>query len=142
MPHGFWSCIDYLRNRARSFVFDTAPPPAVAAAALRALEVLIAEPERAGRVRGLARRMASGLRGAGFAVSEPAAAIVPVVDGEASEALALSRALLDAGVLVPAIRPPSVAPGTARLRATVMATHTDAQVDAAVRAFAGARETV
>ena len=136
---GSHDLIAFLRNRARAFVFDTAPPPPAVAAAIAAIDVLEREPDRPERARALAHRLATGLRDAGFDVPEPAAAIVPVLAGTPENALALSRALREAGVLVPAIRPPSVAPGTARLRATVMATHTDEQIDAAVRAFAGAR---
>ena len=131
--------ISYLRNRARSFIFDTALPAPVVAAALAALDVIEREPERGERARTLARRLAKGLRGAGFDVGIPAAAIVPVPAGSAAAALALSDALLAQGVLAPAIRPPSVPPGTARVRATVMATHSDEHIDTAIRAFAGAR---
>jgi len=132
--------IAYLRNRARAFIFDTAMPAPVAAAALAALEVIEAEPWRGERARALSLRLWFGLSSAGFTVgTAPAAAIVPLVVGEATDALAMSAALLAQDVLVPAIRPPSVAPGTARLRATVMATHTDEQIDAAVRAFTACR---
>jgi 7-keto-8-aminopelargonate synthetase-like enzyme len=65
--------------------------------------------------------------------------VLPVVIGEPDAAMGLSARLLDAGVLVTAIRPPSVPPGTSRLRATVMATHTDAEIDRATTAFATAR---
>jgi 7-keto-8-aminopelargonate synthetase-like enzyme len=131
--------IAFLRNRARPFIFDTAPPAPVTAAALAALDVIDAEPWRGQRARALAARLADGLKQKGFVTSTPTAAIVPVHAGEAGTALALSRALLDQGVLVPAVRPPSVAPGTSRLRATVMATHTDEQIDAAIEAFAATR---
>jgi 7-keto-8-aminopelargonate synthetase-like enzyme len=131
--------IAFLRNRARAFIFDTAPPPPVVAAASAALDVIEREPWRSARARELAARLAGGLRRNGFPAADPAAAIVPVVAGTSDAALALSHAMFEQGVLVPAIRPPSVAPGTARLRATVMATHTEAHVDAALRAFAGAR---
>ena len=129
----------YLRNRARSFIFDTALPPPTAAAALAALGVLEREPERPVRARRLAARLATGLRAAGYEVPEPAAAVVPVLVGAPDAAMALSARLLDAGVLVTAIRPPSVPPGTSRLRATVMATHTDAEIDRAVAAFTASR---
>jgi len=129
----------YLRNRARSFIFDTALPPPTAAAALAALRVVEREPERPVRARRLATRLATGLRAAGYEVSDPPAAVLPVVVGAPDAALALSARLLDAGVLVTAIRPPSVPEGTSRLRATVMATHTDAEIDRATAAFAAAR---
>ncbi len=128
----------YLRNRARSFVFDTALPPPTVAAALAALDVLEREPERPIRARALAARLAGGLRAAGYDVADPPAAVLPVVVGAPDAALGLSARLLDAGVLVTAIRPPSVPEGTSRLRATVMATHTDDQIDHAVAAFAAA----
>src|SRR5439155_23994 len=83
-------------------------------------DVVEREPWRAERARALAQRLAIGIASAGFAVGEPHAAIVPVQVGEAAAALALSAALLAQDVLVPAIRPPSVPAGTARLRATVM----------------------
>jgi len=128
----------YLRNRARSFIFDTALPPPAAAAALTALTIVEREPERPVRARRLATRLATGLRAAGYAVPDPPAAVLPAVIGAPEAALALSARLLDSGVLVTAIRPPTVPQGTSRLRATVMSTHTDAQIDRAAAAFAAA----
>jgi 7-keto-8-aminopelargonate synthetase-like enzyme len=130
----------YLRNRARSFIFDTALPPPTTAAALAALRIVEREPERPVRARRLAARLAAGLRAAGYDVSDPPAAVVPVIIGEPGPAMAMSARLLDAGVLVTAIRPPTVPPGTSRLRSTVMASHSDAQIDQAVAAFAAARQ--
>jgi 8-amino-7-oxononanoate synthase len=134
--------IAYLRNRSRAFIFDTAMPAPVAAAALAALDIVEQEPQRAERARALAARLADGLAEAGLETRRPSAAIVPVQVGEAGVALSLSRALLEQNVFVPAIRPPSVAPGTARLRATVMATHSEEQIDAAIAAFAASRIAV
>jgi 8-amino-7-oxononanoate synthase len=124
---------DWLRNRARAFVFDTAPVPAAAGAALRALEIAAAEPWRRAHALALTRRLADGLAERGFRVAEPAACIVPLVLGEPDVALRVSAALAEAGLLVVAIRPPSVPPGTARLRFTATAAHTAAQIDWAVR---------
>ena len=129
----------YLRNRARSFIFDTALPPPTVAAAHAALTIVEREPERPVRARRLAVRLATGLRAAGYAVPDPAAAVLPVIIGAPDAAMALSARLLDAGVLVTAIRPPTVPPGTARLRATVMASHTDVEIDRAAATFAAAR---
>lgn len=131
--------VEWLRNRARTYGFDTAPAPAAVAAAATALRIAEAEPERARGVLAAARELAAGLRSLGYTVREPAAAIVPVVVGEATHAMALSARLLDAGVFVPAIRPPSVPAGTARLRVTVTATHTADHLAAALEAFAAVR---
>jgi 7-keto-8-aminopelargonate synthetase-like enzyme len=136
---GTESLCDFLRNRARSFIFDTALPPPTAAAALAALKIVAREPERPVRARRLATRLAAGLRAAGYDVPDPPAAVLPVVIGAPEAALAMSARLLDSGVLVTAIRPPTVPQGTSRLRATVMATHTDAEIDRAAAAFAAAR---
>lgn len=136
---GSRALVAFLRNRARTFIFDTAMPASVAAAASAALDVLAAEPERPQRARALALRFAHGLRARGYDAGDPPSAIVPVVVGEAEAALRMAAALRDDGVLAPAIRPPSVPPGTARLRATLIATHTEAHVDRAVEAFAAAR---
>lgn len=75
---------DYLRQRARTFFFDTALPPPVLAATLAALDVLTAEPERGQRACQLAKRLYLGLRELGFSALEPSAAIVPVVFGEST----------------------------------------------------------
>jgi 8-amino-7-oxononanoate synthase len=119
---------DWLRNRARGFVFDTAPAPAVAGAALRALEVAATEPWRRAQALQLARRLAAGL-----GVNAPAACVVPLMLGEPEIALRASTALAETGFLVVPIRPPSVPPGTARLRFAVSAAHTEADIDHAVR---------
>ena len=127
----------WLRNRARSFIFDTALAPPVVAAAAAALEVVRREPERPERVRTLARRLADDLADAGYKVAAPDAAVIPVFIGEAAATMSLAAGLLEAGVLVGAIRPPSVAPGTSRLRVTLMATHTEDHLGRATAAFRG-----
>lgn len=126
----------WLRNRARPFIFDTAPGAPAIAAAQAALRIARASPDRRHRALSLARRLSDGLRAHGVAVNEPAACIVPVPVGGNRAAVDAMEGLLARGVLTVAIRPPSVPEGTARLRATVMATHTEADVDAAVAAFA------
>ena len=130
---------DFLRNKARAFIFDTAMPAPTAAAALAAVDILAKEPERAERARALAIRLADELRKLDFETPHPAAAIVPILVGDSQAALQLASSLMDHGVLVPAIRPPTVPAGTARLRATVMATYTDEQLDRAIEAFASCR---
>ncbi len=114
--------VDLLVNRARSYIFTTASTPADTAAALAALEVLRGGEGRelTARLRLLVDRLRPG---------HPSP-IVPVVCGDEQRALDAAAALLDRGMLVPAIRPPTVAPGTSRLRVALSAAHTAAQVDA------------
>lgn len=125
--------VDLLKSRARAFVYTTGLAPASAAAALAALEVIAAEPERGARVRRAAARLADRL---GLAPAR--SAVVPLLVGEAHAALALSAALEAQGFLAVAIRPPTVPDGTARLRFALSCAHTEADVDAvadAVRAL-------
>lgn len=132
--------VEWLRNRARTYIFDTAPSPAAAGAAMEALRIVRSEPRRRARVLEVARRLSAGLRSLGYEVTEPAAAVVPVMVGEADEAMTLSTRLLELGVYVPAIRPPSVPAGSSRLRVTAMASHTDDHIERALGAFAEARK--
>jgi 8-amino-7-oxononanoate synthase len=126
--------IEYLRHRARGFIFDTAPTPGSVGAALAALEVIASEPERRSRLLSLTARLRTGLRAGGLSIGDGEAAIVPLLVGEPGPAMQLASRLRDAGVIAPAIRPPSVPPGTSRLRLTVSAGFSEAQVDYAVEA--------
>ena len=114
--------VDLCANTARTFIFTTASSPPDAAAALEAVRI-VRGPEGAARLGRLADHVAR------FAPGHPSP-IVPVVVGDERDALAAAAALEDEGFWVPAIRPPTVAPGTARLRVTFSATHTTEQVDA------------
>ena len=133
---GFVACdavvADYLVNKARPFIFTTGLPPASIAAATRAVELLAEEPWRQTRVLDLAGRVRSRLTAAGFRIPDGVTPIVPIVVGDASTAVRLSEACLAEGVFVPAIRPPSVPPGTARLRLTLSAAHTGDEVEHAL----------
>ena len=120
--------VDLLCNRARPFIFTTAPTPADTAAALAAVRIVrCAEGEAlVARLRHHVDRLRAG---------HPTP-IVPLVLGEEADALAAAARLLDQGLLVPAIRPPTVAPGTSRLRITLSAAHTEDQVDRLLAALA------
>jgi 8-amino-7-oxononanoate synthase len=120
---------DWLVNRARAYVFSTALAPSAAAAARRALAIVRAEPERRSRLLALAGRLRDRLRDLGYPETASRTQIVPVVVGEPSAAVDLSRRLEGRGLLVPAIRPPSVPEGTARLRISLTAGHTEDDVD-------------
>ncbi|HVH00240.1 MAG TPA: 8-amino-7-oxononanoate synthase [Miltoncostaeaceae bacterium] len=130
---------DYLRTRDRGFVFTTALAPAAAGAALAALDVVRDQPERRARLHRLVARLVAGARDLGYEVLPTDSAVVGVLIGEAADALAVGASLRQARVWAPAIRPPSVPPGTARLRLTVMATHEDRHIDWALEALADAR---
>ncbi len=96
------------------------------------------EPERARGLLARARGLADRLREAGLQVPCADSQILPVLVGEADDAVAVMQRLLDAGVYVAAIRPPTVAPGTSRLRVSLMATHTEAQIGRAADAIVAA----
>jgi len=127
--------IDYLANRARSFIFSTAPPPAAVGAALAALRLLRAHPGWAAELREKAAYLRRGLSGLGFNVPPGETPIIPVLVGESGPAVRLAAALLARGIFAPAIRPPSVPPGASRLRVTVMLNHRVADLDRALEAF-------
>ncbi len=120
--------IDLLVNAARPFIFTTAPTPGDTAAALAALRIVRSSEGQALRER-LRRHIDT------VAPGHPSP-IIPVVLGDEAAALDASNRLLEQGLLVPAIRPPTVAPGTSRLRVALSAAHTDDQVERLVKALA------
>ena len=130
--------IDLLRNRARPFIYSTAPAIPVAAAAVRALEVLAEEPWRRDVLRERVGRLHSRLTGLPGLEATSASHIMPVILGETARAVAVARRLWERGCWVPAIRPPTVPEGAARLRLSVTALHREADIDALAAALAGA----
>src|SRR5262249_50882940 len=126
--------VELLVNRARSFIYTTGLPAAMVAAAGAALDVVVAEPERRAAVATNADRLRAGLRAIGLDARGDTH-IIPVLIGDNRRTLALAEALLARNVLAHAIRPPTVPPGTARLRVTPMATHSVAQLERALVAF-------
>jgi 8-amino-7-oxononanoate synthase len=129
--------IDLLKSRARSFVYSTGLPPASVGAALAALDILEAEPERRDRPLILAKRFTRGL---GLPRAE--SAIVPLIVGESERALRLSSMLEGEGLLVVAIRPPTVPMGQARLRFAFSADHSEEDVDRLIEAVARCRKVI
>ena len=127
---------DYLRNRSRSFIFSTAPGPGAMAAADTALSILEAEPGRAEALRAKATRFVEALNAAGVACTTQSA-IVPIPIGDEHLACEVSAALERKGVLIPAIRYPTVARGAARLRAAVDIGKTDAELQRVAALVAG-----
>jgi 8-amino-7-oxononanoate synthase len=129
------STIEWLINRARSFVFSTAPPPPSLGAALAALDIVQREPERRRRLWDNVERLRTGLATLGAPLPAAPAPIVPLVVGAPEAAVAASEALVAHGVFVQAIRPPTVPAGTSRLRVTVSAAHTPGHLDRLVTAL-------
>jgi 8-amino-7-oxononanoate synthase len=127
--------IDWLVNAARPYVFSTALAPPIAAAARRALSLVQAEPERRHRLLGLGQSLRQELNRAGFPATGSAPHIVPVIVGAAGAAAGLSKRLERKGLIVPAIRPPSVPEGTARLRISLSAGHAEEDVKRLVQAL-------
>jgi 7-keto-8-aminopelargonate synthetase-like enzyme len=125
--------VDFLVNSARPFIFSTAPPPPAVAAAQAALELLAETPKRVERLRANAAALRSGLRSEGLEPIGSETQIVPLVVGEADDAMALCERLLAEGLFAQAIRPPTVPPGTSRLRLTTMAAHRIADLRRAAR---------
>ena len=127
--------IEYLVQRARTFIFSTAPPPPVAAALEASLTLVANEPERRAALLDRARHLRERLADAGLSVPAGSSQIVPVILGDNDRALAVAQALQRQGFDVRAIRPPTVAPGTARLRLSVNVNLSEATLDRFVAAL-------
>ncbi len=134
--------IDWLVNRARSFIYTTGMPPASAASALAALDIVEREPERRQRLWDNIRFLSDGLRGLGYRLGETRSQILPIIIGDARQTMSLAEAVLRRGVFAHGIRPPTVPDGTSRIRVTPMATHTRAQLERSLDAFAVAGKEV
>lgn len=128
--------VHWLRHSARAWVFSTAHPPAVAGAALRAVELLGEEPQRRTALLDRATAFRDRLRAAGLDLGDAAGQIVPVIVGSAERAVTLAARLADAGLFVPAIRPPSVPAGGSLVRASLAWHHTDDDLDRLLDALA------
>jgi 8-amino-7-oxononanoate synthase len=130
--------IEYLIQSARTYIYTTALPPAVACATRAALRLIDEESWRRERLNANIARFRSLAQGAGIELASSRTPIQPIVLGTAARALAVSEALWARGFWVTAIRPPTVPEGTARLRITLSAAHRDEQIDRLVEALAEA----
>ena len=115
------------------------PPAALCAAAIAALDVVRDEPQRRQRVLAMAEDLRHRLRQAGWDTGDSQSQIIPLMVGQAADALALSRRLAEANLLVAAIRPPTVPRGKSRLRISLSAEHTPEEIEQLARALAQAR---
>ncbi|MDO8585562.1 MAG: 8-amino-7-oxononanoate synthase [Armatimonadota bacterium] len=123
---------DLLLNRARSFIYTTGLPPASAASALAALELLRARPGLGAELLHRAEHFRKRLSDAGFQMLGSRSQIIPIIVGDNDKAVAWSRSLSERGVLAVAVRPPTVPVGTARLRLSVTLAHDEADLDEAL----------
>jgi len=133
---GRQSLIEWLANRARSYVFSTAFPPAVARAAIRALDIARDEPQRRVELLDRARAVRNKLAAQGWNLGRSESQIIPIYVGQPERALQLSHALRERGLFVPGIRPPSVPEGESLLRISLSYSHTPGMIDRLVDALA------
>lgn len=115
--------IDYLINKARPFIYTTALPPAVSAATIRALEVIEREPSLRKGLWDRVEYFRKGLKDAGLNTMMSETHIIPILVGDTDRTMEVSRGLLERGVFIQGIRPPTVPEGMSRLRVTLMANH-------------------
>jgi 7-keto-8-aminopelargonate synthetase-like enzyme len=127
--------VHYIKHFARALIFSASIPPANAAAALAALEVMHEEPERIDRVRQIGDKMCHAYSAMGFNTGCSATPIIPIVIGDDQKTFAFWRALFDAGVFVNPVISPAVPQGMQLLRTSYMATHTDQQLDRVLDIF-------
>ena len=116
--------INYLRNKARSFMYTTALPPAVCAASIAAINLIKRDPSIRESLWHNVRFINDNLKSLDFNVISSESPIIPILIGDAQKAVDMSKSLYERGILIPAIRPPTVPVNSSRLRMTVMSTHT------------------
>jgi 8-amino-7-oxononanoate synthase len=134
--------IEWLLQKARTYIFTTASPPAFAEALRASLAIMRDEPERRTHLAALIGRLRDRLRGLPWTLFDSMTPIQPLIIGDNEATLAVSRALWERGIWVPAIRPPTVPAGTSRLRVTLSAAHTAGDVDLLVSALRDIVESV
>jgi 7-keto-8-aminopelargonate synthetase-like enzyme len=127
--------IELVLNRARSFIYTTGLPPSVAAAGCAAVKIIQEEPALRLQLLSNAEYLRNGLKDLGFDTMDCETPIIPIVVKDAALCVEFSKKLLDQGIFVQAIRPPTVPVNTCRLRVTVMATHTREDLDRLIEAF-------
>lgn len=126
---------EYLINTAKAFIFTTAQPPAIAAGASAAIQIIQNEPDRLERLWENRDVLYAALTGLGFQLADTQSPILPIMVKSPETAMKMSQALYEAGVYVPAIRPPTVPKHSSRLRLTVSSEHTQEQLETVVRSI-------
>lgn len=132
--------IHYLKHHARPLIFSASMPPASVATVLAALEVIDEEPERREALWRNTRRMQSGLKSLGYDIGDSETPIIPILIGDIGTMIVLWRSLFDQGIFTNPVIPPAVPEHSCRLRISMMATHTNEQIDFVLDAFAQGRQ--
>ncbi len=132
----------YLINMSRAFIYTTASPPAIAAGASAAIRIIQHEPARRERLWNNRHALHAALTDLGFQLTGTQSPILPIIVKSPERALEMSQALYEAGVYVPAIRPPTVPKDSSRLRLTVSSEHTEEQLENVVRSIQEAGQTL
>lgn len=127
--------IEYIQHHARALIFSASIPPANAAAALAALEVMRQEPERVQRVNAIGERVRTELKRMGYQIGNSQTPIIPILIGDDMRTVLTWKALFEAGLFVNPVLSPAVPEGRQLLRTSYMATHTDEQIDRALELF-------
>ena len=129
--------VDYIKHKARSLIFSASIPPANAAAALAALEVMREEPERVNRVNQIADYMRNELQALGFDTGDSVTPVIPIIIGDDNLTFLTWKILFENGVFVNPVISPAVSPGRQLLRTSYMATHTNQQLERVLDIFSG-----
>lgn len=132
---GSATAIDYLLQKGRAYIFTTAAPPAIACALSKSLQLIAGGDTLRANLMARIAQLRDGLAGLPYSLLPSPTAIQPLIVGANEAAIALSTALWERGLWVPAIRPPTVPKGTARLRISVSAAHTAADIDTLISAL-------
>ena len=126
---------EYLINTAKAFIYTTAQPPAIAAGASAAIRIIQDEPARRERLWNNRNALHTALTDLGFQLTDTQSPILPIIVKSSETAVKMSQALYEAGIYVPAIRPPTVPKNSSRLRLTVSSEHTQEQLETVVTVF-------
>jgi len=127
--------IDFIRNRVRSYIFDTSLPAPCLAASLKSIEIITDDKESREHLWDMIHMFKDGLQDLGYNVIPSDSAIIPILIGDPEPTLQMADNLRKEGVFTPAVRPPSVAPGKCRIRTSLMSLHTEQHIEKALAAF-------
>lgn len=127
--------IEYLRNTARSYIYSTALPPSVCASSIAAIDILGEEPWIRKRLWENISRFRKGLINLGYNTMESQTQIIPILIGDTNLTMEFAKAIFQKGVYAPGIRPPTIPEGKSRIRTSLMASHTDEQIDKVLAVF-------